>query len=64
MSERAAASFFITRRAVAEAFIALMRLYANSGIGMVGMTNATGFNVRRLQDTLDDAFLGAESARP
>ena len=39
----------------------MMRLYPNSGVGTVVMTNATGFNVRSLLDTLDCAFLDPES---
>jgi D-alanyl-D-alanine carboxypeptidase len=39
-------------------FHSMMRLYPNSGIGTVVMTNATGFDVRVLLDTVDPAFLG------
>jgi len=38
-------------------FRCMMRLYARDGVGAVVMTNATGFNVRRLLDRLDDSFL-------
>lgn len=42
-------------------FHCMMQLYPNSGVGTVVMTNATGFNVRSLLDTLDCAFLDPES---
>jgi CubicO group peptidase (beta-lactamase class C family) len=42
-------------------FHCMMRLYPNSGIGTVVMTNATGFNVRSLLDTLDCAFIDPDS---
>ena len=35
----------------------MMRLYPRERIGTVVMTNATGCNVRRLQDTIDMSFL-------
>ena len=42
-------------------FHCMMRLYPTSGIGTVVMTNATGFNVRNLLDTIDPAFLETDS---
>jgi CubicO group peptidase (beta-lactamase class C family) len=38
-------------------FHCMMRLYPGDRVGTVAMTNATGFNVRKLQDTIDVAFL-------
>jgi len=38
-------------------FHCMMRLYPSSGIGTVVMTNATGFDVRKLLDRTDCAFL-------
>ena len=38
-------------------FHCLMRLYPTSGLATVVMTNATGFDVRRLMDTVDPQFL-------
>jgi hypothetical protein len=37
-------------------FHSIMRVYADDGIGTVVMTNATGFDVRRLLDTMDASF--------
>jgi D-alanyl-D-alanine carboxypeptidase len=38
-------------------FHCMMRLYPSSGIGTVAMTNATSFNIRKLLDRTDCAFL-------
>lgn len=43
-------------------FHCLMRLYPRAGIGTVVMTNATGFGVRDLLDTVDGAFLANQIA--
>jgi D-alanyl-D-alanine carboxypeptidase len=43
-------------------FHCMMRLYPSSGIGTVVMTNATGFNVRKLLDNTDCAFLELDSS--
>ena len=43
-------------------FHCMMRLYPCGRVGTVAMTNATGFDVRRLLDTIDPAFL-PESGR-
>ena len=42
-------------------FHCMMRLYPVSGIGTVVMTNATGFDVRSLLDTLGPAFVDSDS---
>lgn len=44
-------------------FHCMMRLYPDSGIGTVVMTNATGINVRHLLDRTDRAFLGTAGKR-
>ena len=36
----------------------MMRVYQQHGVGTVVMTNATGFDVRRLLDTIDRSFIG------
>ena len=41
-------------------FHCLMRLYRGEGLGTVVMTNATGFDVRRLLDEIDAAFIARE----
>jgi hypothetical protein len=41
--------------------IRLKRLYPGHGIGTVVMTNATGFDVRKLLDTVDAWFLREQS---
>jgi CubicO group peptidase (beta-lactamase class C family) len=38
-------------------FHCMMRVYPGDGIGTVAMTNATGFDVRGLLDTIDSSFL-------
>lgn len=38
-------------------FHCMMRLYPRDGVGTVVMTNATGFDVRRLLDTTDASFI-------
>jgi CubicO group peptidase (beta-lactamase class C family) len=38
-------------------FHCMMRLYPAGGIGTIAMTNATGFDVRKLLDTIDPEFL-------
>ncbi len=38
-------------------FHCMMRLYAREGVGTVAMTNATGFDVAKLLDTIDVPFL-------
>ena len=38
-------------------FHSLMRPYPTSGLATVMMTNATGFDVRRLLDAVDPQFL-------
>ena len=40
-------------------FHCMMRLYPEDGIGTVVMTNATGFDVRQLLDTLDGSFMAS-----
>ena len=45
-------------------FHCMMRVYPDDGIGTVVMTNATGFNVRRLLDATDPSFLRAGQAQP
>jgi CubicO group peptidase (beta-lactamase class C family) len=42
-------------------FHCMMRLYPSSGIGSVVMTNATGFNVHRLLDSMDSTVLDTSS---
>jgi hypothetical protein len=39
----------------------MMRLYPETGIGTVVMTNATGFDVRDLLDRIDASFLRERS---
>ena len=43
-------------------FHCMMRLYPGAGIGTVVMTNATGFDVRKLLDTVDAWFLREQSS--
>ncbi len=45
-------------------FHCLMRLYPGDGIGTVVMTNATGFDVRRLLDTMDASFIASPRVQP
>lgn len=45
-------------------FHCMMRVYPGNGIGTVVMTNATGFDVRRLMDTIDASFLPSGQDRP
>ena len=45
-------------------FHCMMRLYPGAGIGTVVMTNATGFDVRRLLDTMDASFIRSVQPRP
>ena len=40
-------------------FHSMMRVYPDDGIGTVVMTNATGFDVRRLLDTMDASFIAS-----
>jgi D-alanyl-D-alanine carboxypeptidase len=42
-------------------FHCMMRLYPRDGVGTVVMTNATGFDVRGLLDTIDPSFLPERS---
>jgi CubicO group peptidase (beta-lactamase class C family) len=44
-------------------FHCMMRVYPGDGIGTVVMTNATGFDVRRLLDAIDASFLRSAQAR-
>lgn len=44
-------------------FHCMMRLYPGDGIGTVVMTNATGFDVRNLLDTVDASFLAERPQR-
>ncbi len=43
-------------------FHCMMRLYPGDGLGTVVMTNATGFDVRRLLDAIDPAFFATPAA--
>ena len=45
-------------------FHCMMRVYPKDGIGTVVMTNATGFDVRRLLDSIDASFLRSGQPRP
>jgi len=45
-------------------FHCLMRVYPGNGIGTVIMTNATGFDVRHLLDTIDAPFIPFRQAQP
>ena len=45
-------------------FHCMMRAYPGDGIGTVIMTNATGFDVRRLLDTIDASFVRSGYAPP
>jgi len=45
-------------------FHCMMRVYPDDGIGTVVMTNATGFDVRRLLDTMDASFIASPRFRP
>lgn len=45
-------------------FHGMMRVYPEKGIGTVVMTNATGFDVRRLLDTIDTSFIRTDQPRP
>lgn len=45
-------------------FHCMMRVYPVPGIGTVVMTNATGFDVRRLLDAVDASFIRSRQARP
>ena len=45
-------------------FHCMMRLYLEDGIGTVVMTNATGFDVRRLLDTMDASFIASPRVQP
>ena len=42
----------------------MMRLYRADGIGTVVITNATGFDVRRLLDTIDLSFIASPRVQP
>ena len=44
-------------------FHCMMRVYPGDGIGTVVMTNATGFDVRRLLDAIDASFLRSAQTR-
>ena len=44
-------------------FHCMMRVYPANGIGTVVMTNATGFDVRGLLDTIDGSFLSRRGVR-
>lgn len=43
-------------------FHSMMRVYPGDGIGTVVMTNATGFDVRRLLDAIDPSFIRSRKA--
>ena len=45
-------------------FHSMMRVYPDDGIGTVVMTNATGFDVRRLLDTMDAVFIASPRVEP
>lgn len=45
-------------------FHCMMRIYPDRGLGTVMMTNATGFDVRTAQDTVDSAFLSEAKGVP
>ena len=45
-------------------FHCMMRVYPEGGIGTVVMTNATGFDVRRLLDTIDASFVRSRQPSP
>ena len=45
-------------------FHSMMRVYPGDKIATVVMTNATGFDVRRLLDTIDASFVGSGQAGP
>jgi len=45
-------------------FHCMMRVYPGDEIGTVVMTNATGFDVRRLLDTIDASFIRSRQAQP
>ena len=45
-------------------FHCMMRVYPGDGIGTVVMTNATGFDVRRLLDTIDASFIASPQVQP
>ena len=45
-------------------FHCMMRVYPGDGIGTVVMTNATGFDVRRLLDTIDAPFVRSGQVPP
>ena len=45
-------------------FHCMMRLYPEAGVASLLMTNATGFDVRRLLDTADPRILPPTSRRP
>lgn len=45
-------------------FHCMMRLYPGNGIGTVVMTNATGFDVGRLLDTMDASFIASPRDQP
>ena len=45
-------------------FHCMMRVYPGDGIGTVVMTNATGFDVREILDTIDTSFRGRGRSRP
>jgi hypothetical protein len=42
----------------------MMRVYPEDGIGTVVMTNATGFDVQRLLETIDASFIRSRRAQP
>jgi D-alanyl-D-alanine carboxypeptidase len=44
-------------------FHCMMRLYPRGGVGTVAMTNATGFDVGKLLDTIDASFLRDDASR-
>jgi D-alanyl-D-alanine carboxypeptidase len=45
-------------------FHSMMRVYPGNGIGTVVMANATGFDVRRLLDTMDASFIASPRVPP
>ncbi|MDH4066865.1 MAG: beta-lactamase family protein [Acidobacteriota bacterium] len=55
---------FFSKEGGGGGFHCLMRVYPGDGIGTVVMTNATGFDVRRLLDTIDASFIQSRQAQP
>jgi D-alanyl-D-alanine carboxypeptidase len=45
-------------------FHCMMRLYSGDRVGTVVMTNATGFDVHTLLDTIDPPFFAGPAERP